>query len=1074
MKASFAPSVNIIRDSERSLEYISTPNAQRVAKHIIEDFNQGFHAFTLIGSYGTGKSSFLWALEQSLTAEGGYFEIDIPGNVEFFKFVGEASSIISAFAEKLEVQNSLKGNQEIFDALYQRYRKLGKDGTLFIVIDEFGKFLEQAAKSDPEREVYFIQQLAEFVNDEQRRIVLITTLHQNFEAYSLQLSKGQRSEWAKVKGRFRELLFNEPVEQLIFLATQVGQSVDNGAYLPMPDLRISELNEQAGVFQVNTTSELESDLDEKIYPLDFFSIQVLVRSLQVYGQNERSLFTFFATADPLGVQSWNPDESPFYNLANVYDYLWFNHKGLLSSKFNPHYSQWAAIKNSIERVESTFSEGIEDGVRVVKAIGLLGIFASKGASIDQGFIKAYGKSCLGIHAIDKSINRLEKRKIIRYRDFAKAYVLFEGTDVDIDAELHRVENKLDSKIDITHGLKAYFDFDTPVVAKSITYKKGTPRNFKYRISETPITDVPKDEVDGFINLIFNSKTTARMLSQVSKKNPEAVVYALFRDTDQIRKLLLEIIKTQKVLQDNSDDVVATKELRSILDHQVRLLNHFVMGRLFSDSVDWISRGKIENVRTKKELNGLLSKLCDEVYGSTPVFRNELVNKHKIASNIHNSRKRFLKALVNHWADEDLGFDSSKYPAEKTIYLTLLQKTGIHTPTANGFELKEPTSDFNEAWEACNAFLESAQDERLPLTNLYDVLKSRPYKLKQGLMDFLVPLYLFMRRGDYALYHDGRFVPLVNDSILYLVTRNPNDFALKAFQFSGTRLALFNRYREYLGLPPQSTLTNTAFVESVRPFMVLYKTLPEYCRNTRRLSLEAIHFREAIENAQDPEKVFFEDFPRALGMQLQDIVDSDEMLIRYADKLDESVQEIRQAYTELLNRVEQFIQREVVGEKLDFEGYKNSLQKRYAGLKEHRLAQHLRPFLMRIQSSLDERDSWISSMCHVLLRKPLEQISDQDETILYEKLIRATKELDNQRDMEAESEGSSQIAKIEVMKLGEGMYTEMIDIPPSLDSRVSELIDKIESYLDEKNTYTSTTKRQLILSAMIKLMKESKQ
>ena len=89
-----------------------------------------------------------------------------------------------------------------------------------IVVDEFGKFLEYAAKESPEEELYFIQQLAEFANSPDLPILFITTLHQPFEDYALTLIKTQKKEWDKVKGRLIEISFNEPVEQLLFLASE--------------------------------------------------------------------------------------------------------------------------------------------------------------------------------------------------------------------------------------------------------------------------------------------------------------------------------------------------------------------------------------------------------------------------------------------------------------------------------------------------------------------------------------------------------------------------------------------------------------------------------------------------------------------------------------------------------------------------------------------------------------------------------------------------------------------------------------------------------------------------------------
>ncbi|MDF7820844.1 hypothetical protein P1X15_24695 [Runella sp. MFBS21] len=83
MKAnSYSPSINILRDVNRNLVYYPTPNAVRVVNQIADDFKKGNRSFNIVGAYGTGKSSLLWALERSLrsVAEKGserYFNINL-------------------------------------------------------------------------------------------------------------------------------------------------------------------------------------------------------------------------------------------------------------------------------------------------------------------------------------------------------------------------------------------------------------------------------------------------------------------------------------------------------------------------------------------------------------------------------------------------------------------------------------------------------------------------------------------------------------------------------------------------------------------------------------------------------------------------------------------------------------------------------------------------------------------------------------------------------------------------------------------------------------------------------------
>ena len=76
----------------------------------------------------------------------------------------------------------------------------GKTRGILIVIDELGKFLEHAARSQSAGEVFVLQQLAEATNQgTSQGLYLITILHQSFERYASELRQKDREEWAKVQ-----------------------------------------------------------------------------------------------------------------------------------------------------------------------------------------------------------------------------------------------------------------------------------------------------------------------------------------------------------------------------------------------------------------------------------------------------------------------------------------------------------------------------------------------------------------------------------------------------------------------------------------------------------------------------------------------------------------------------------------------------------------------------------------------------------------------------------------------------------------------------------------------------------
>jgi hypothetical protein len=397
MANNFTTSVNILRDTERDFHYIPTPNSKQVVSQIVNDFKKGIRTFNIIGTYGTGKSSFLLALEQSIRGTKRYFDPNFISNpkVDFVKIVGSYTSIIDQFADIFEVTIAKNKHENILSEIFNRYHSLGKNnGVLFLFVDEFGKFLEYASKYNPESELYFIQQLAEFCNNPKYNIVFITTVHQSFESYAYSFTSTQKHEWTKVKGRFREVTFNEPVEQLLYLAAEhIANNFENKSSKIAVE---KSLKLAASTKAFNFNKDFLNEIATKLFPLDIISANILTLSLQRYGQNERSLFSFLESTDHTGLAKFTKRGNPFYNLSCVYDYLNFNFYSFLTSKYNPDFSSWSSIRSSLEEVERAFENNINEYSKAIKTIGLLNIYSASGAILDEYFLSSYLETACGV------------------------------------------------------------------------------------------------------------------------------------------------------------------------------------------------------------------------------------------------------------------------------------------------------------------------------------------------------------------------------------------------------------------------------------------------------------------------------------------------------------------------------------------------------------------------------------------------------------------------------------------------------------------------------------------------------
>ena len=157
---SFTTSINIERDFGKTPHYIVTANARQTIGKIINHFASGIHSFCLIGSYGTGKSSFILALENCLCGKtvGKNVLLSQCGQFNsfeqfsFINIVGDYTSLANLLASHLNAES--KNVISVLDNHYNRLQLANQ--FLVIVIDEFGKVLEHAAKNNPEKEMYFL------------------------------------------------------------------------------------------------------------------------------------------------------------------------------------------------------------------------------------------------------------------------------------------------------------------------------------------------------------------------------------------------------------------------------------------------------------------------------------------------------------------------------------------------------------------------------------------------------------------------------------------------------------------------------------------------------------------------------------------------------------------------------------------------------------------------------------------------------------------------------------------------------------------------------------------------------
>ena len=1004
MARTFSLSANIENGFAEGSQYLVTPNAQKAIHGIVNDFRSGIHSFTIIGSYGTGKSSFLLALESDLkrSSKQKYLleakNLSNAKSFEIINIVGDYTEMSTLLSNTLNVESN---TNSILDRLKKHYLDCQKEGKfLLIVIDEFGKVLEHAAKNNPEKELYFLQKFAEFVNVPTRQMMLLTTLHQNFGAYAKGLTQEQVNEWTKVKGRFKEITFVEPVEQLLHLASvqlQKEKSISGADNI----ISLFELAKETRY--VSQDFPLESA--KQLYPLDLFSAYTITTAIQRYGQNERSLFTFLAAKGTNSISEFTPSIKQTFNLSMVYDYVLYNFYSYLKDA-NTDSMSWSTIQVSIERVEGQdwgTKEEMLYAEKIVKAIGLLNLFGNAGFKLSNEQLALYAKEAMNIANAEDIIQKLIAKKIIRYAIYKERLMLFEGTDVDLEAVIRDAGLMVPRPVTIVDELNLFFNRRISPV-KAHFYQKGTPRFFDYLIQEEPSkTIIPTGDVDGYIELIFSTHENAlEEIKKISSETEYALIFAYFTNTEEIIDHLHNIKKYIYLLERviDKNDRVATAEIQKLKEYEETLLNKAISDNLFSykNRVVWVFGGSEQKVESHRDFNQLLSRVCDEVYYKTPLMNNELFNKHKLSGTITQARRSYLSHLTLHYSEEGMGFPVDKFPPEKAIYSSLLLNTGLHQ---DGDFADSPTNDgFMPLWEACEDFLKSSENKARKISELIKILTSQPYKLKQGFLEFWIPTYLFIKRQDYALYDasKGAFMPNVNMEFFDLLQKHPSDFEIKKFAVDGVKLSFFNQYRRFINLGDEFTITNSSFIETIKPFLSFYVRLDEYTKHTRKFDHEStMKFRDVLAKAKDPEKAFFEDLPEALGFS-QEKLKQEEFINEYGRIIQRAIKELRLCYTQLIDRIEERLVDSFGLKSYEYSEYIIEVRERLANVKPYLLTEKQREFYHHVMTEYDNRTQWYQSICYTILEQRLDALRDEQEDKLADDLIYLFRECEKYSDI----------------------------------------------------------------------------
>lgn len=797
----FRRSINLEKDfgsASQNGDYIITPTARDALRRLAEGIGSPSpsRAWTLTGPYGVGKSAFavfltrlfcssdkqgqqarqhLQEVDPHLAAQlrnTGLFRKNSKGFLPILatarrapasKCLAEGIVAAASSTHNKKIQSSvreltdllrLSENEQAWDSrqvilalasLSEAATASGYEG-LLLVVDELGKLFEYAARYPQKGDVFVFQELAEqAARSSKSAVIFVGLLHQSFQEYGLHLDLATRREWAKIQGRFEDIAFLEPAEQVMRIISEAIKWTcrESGkTHLGCVDDLVSAAS-RASINPPGMQKQDFKTIAKSAYPLHPVTLVALPFVFRRFAQNERSLFSYLSSHEPDGFQefikshAFNAKDPPVVRLGNLFDYFTRNFGAGLYR--HPQALRWLEAADILERKEN-LSPLHQEIVKTIGVLNALGEFCHLNAT-EEIISIAVSDSASPSKDVKDALKFLKETSIVTFRKFNNTYRIWEGSDVDIEERVAEGERKIRQNISLADNVRRYLP-TRPLVARRHSFETGALRYFRVEYIDDPaiLNSRPdlSDADGGILVCLAESPQVEECFRQLAINNERHdLLFAIPQLIGELRSIVTEL-GALRWAWDNTpelrDDRIARREMSLRIAEAEQLLQRNVNSLLdprdepVGSGCLWIYAGEQVPVRRPVDVSQLLSNVCDQIYEKSPRIRNELIVRGSLSAAAAAARRSLIERMLTRHSQETLGMLG--YPPERSMYESVLRITGLHRQDKDGnWGFHSPgnrsSAKIIPAWNWLRDLLFERQPEPIPLTHLFKALVEPP-------------------------------------------------------------------------------------------------------------------------------------------------------------------------------------------------------------------------------------------------------------------------------------------------------------------------------------------------------------
>ena len=743
---------------------------------------------------------------------------------------------------------------------------------LAIIWDEFGRHLEGLAAEGRARDLHALQQLAEWTaRTTEPQVTLVLLMHQRLLAYATGLNQTSRNEWRKVEGRFHHIRFVEDSQELYELIADV---VQEGRAKEPAGTRIRELHrvaEKAVMARWFDGIEDAAHLAELLvgaHPLTAAALQALPRTVARVGQNERSLLTFIQESKLESTIGTSEVYSAFSDAMRADVGLGGMHR------------RWLETENALSRADNT----AEREALTAACLLQLGTDGERRRLSRRALELAVASRGGGTRAAAQTVDTLLVRKLLIHRRTNDDISIWHGTDVDMASRIRDERNRRAESFDPVEFFRE--NHPAPFVRPlRHNAERGTTRYLTghYVSAKTVLATKGREAMlpraGEWGRVYYVLAESAEDLAAAHKRietlwtGVEApVLFAIANEPVPATDAGLEVAALTALRSDEAllgEDPLISQEIDELLSIAHRQLV-LVLHRLITDrpaGTTWMHGGRALEVTPDRPVGIAASELMDTWYRLTPQIRNDQMMRNRLSRQMQTAQVRVILRIVEHGHEAHLGYPPDDTSAEASVYRTVLKRTGIHRSDEGHGHFAEP-DELNDpglrtAWKQIKRFFREPRSVPKPLSEIVDVLRSRPIGLPLGVVPILVMAGYRAFARTVGLRTDGAYVPDVLGFETSRMFHEPERHTVTVYEPSDATTAYLREIAHlFAHVEPRADQEHVRFAcDALAQWM---GSVPQAGRRTRRLSKAAQRMMKLIHRNADPADLILSDLPAAFG------------------------------------------------------------------------------------------------------------------------------------------------------------------------------------------------------------------